>query len=123
MTFLVILAPAFFLFELWQLVMSERYVGIKQIARGADPRALGPSELVSFFWSTCLAIYAAWMLALTVLPETRVFGICLIATTGLGYAIRSRCKLTLVLVTLTLEGAIRVGLLLSLVGFAWRHLR
>ena len=36
-----LLAPLFFTFELWQLVVSERYLGIKQIARGADPRALG----------------------------------------------------------------------------------
>src|ERR1700722_13731071 len=30
---LALLAPLFLLFEIWQLVMSERYVGIKQIAR------------------------------------------------------------------------------------------
>lgn len=121
MTSLVILAPVFFLFELWQLVMSERYVGIKQIARGADPRAMGPSELVSFLWAASLMLYGVWMLSLLVFPETRVFGICLLATLGLGYAIRSRCKITAVLVTLTLEGAVRVGLLLSLIGLAWRH--
>ena len=122
MTTLVILAPVFFLFELWQLVMSERYVGIKQIARGADPRAMGPSEFVSFLWAGSLVLYLIWMLALLAFPETRVFGISLIAVLGIGYGVRSRCKLTWVLVTMTLEGAIRVGLLLSLVGFAWRHL-
>lgn len=121
MTPLVVLAPLFFLFELWQLVMGERYVGIKQISRAADPRSLGPSEPVSFIWVACLACYALWTVLLLASPLSRIFALGLMAVSGLGYAIRSRCSLSLVLVTLTFEGAIRIGLLLSLAGYAWRH--
>jgi hypothetical protein len=53
-------APLFVIFELWQLVLSERYLGMKQIARGADPRTLGLSEITAFFWSTLLIVYWFW---------------------------------------------------------------
>jgi len=119
MTLLVMLAPVFFLFELWQLVMSERYVGIKQIARGADPRAMGPSEFVSFFWSMSLILYSIWMVAMLAFPNSRVFATCLLGVTALGYMVRSRCKHMMVLVTLTIEGAVRIGLLMSLMGYSW----
>ena len=39
-----LLAPLFLVFEVWQLVMSERYLGIKQIARGGNPREMGPAD-------------------------------------------------------------------------------
>ena len=39
--FIALLSPLFLVFEIWQLVMSERYVGIKQIARGSNPREIG----------------------------------------------------------------------------------
>ena len=121
MTPLLFLAPFFLLFELWQLVIAERYVGVKQIARGADPRSLGPSEGTSFAWSFLLLGYGMWMLALTAFRETRIFALCLIATTGFAYAIRSRCKLTVLLVTLTIEGSIRFGFLMWVCGYAWIH--
>jgi len=118
---LPLLAPLFLAFEIWQLVMSERYVGIKQIARGADPREMGPSELVAFFWSTCIVLYAAWMAALLINPRARIFGLVLIAATALGYAIRRNCGLKWILVVLTFEGAIRVAVLAPLSELAWSH--
>jgi hypothetical protein len=54
---LLLLAPMFLVFEMWQLVVCERYLGIKQIARGADPRALGLGEITAFLWTTALV---AW---------------------------------------------------------------
>jgi hypothetical protein len=53
-TTLILLAPLFLVFEVVQLVLSERYLGIKQIARNADPRSLGLGELTAFFWSTAI---------------------------------------------------------------------
>ena len=50
----ILLAPLFVLFELWQLVLGERYLGVKQIARGVDPRALGLGEATAFCWSAML---------------------------------------------------------------------
>jgi hypothetical protein len=78
---LPLLAPLFLVFEIWQLVMSERYVGIKQIARGSDPREMGPGELVSFLWSSCLILYCVWMVGLLATPRVRFFALVLIATT------------------------------------------
>src|SRR3954469_20989280 len=65
---LVLFAPLFLVFEVWQLVLSERYLGVKQIARGTDPRNLGLGELTAFFWSMSLLAYWLWMLLLLALP-------------------------------------------------------
>lgn len=122
MSTLVLLAPLFFLFEVWQLVLSERYLGIKQIARGADPRTLGLGELTAFFWSSTLLVYWLWMLLLLTVRFGRAQALGLIAITSLGYILRRGAPLKWILVILTFEGAIRVGLLLSLCVMIWRRL-
>ena len=119
---LILFAPVFLAFEFWQLVLSERYLGIKQIARGADPRSLGLGELTAFIWSMVLIAYWFWMLLLLVLPFGRVHGISLLAVSLLGFSLRRGSGLKWVLVILTFEGAIRVGLLFSLCAMAWRRL-
>jgi hypothetical protein len=118
---LVLAAPLFLVFEVWQLVLSERYLGIKQIARGADPRTLGLGEVTAFFWSTLLLIYWAWMVLLLVPTFGRVHGLALIVVTMIGFSLRRGSGLKWVLVILTFEGAIRIGLLLSLSVMAWRR--
>jgi hypothetical protein len=117
--FLFLLAPFFLLFELWQLVLSERYLGIKQIARGADPRSLGLSEITAFFWSTLLITYWLWMMSLLTVRYGRLYGLGLLVISLLGYSLRRGSGLKWVLVILTFEGAIRVGLLLALCVTAW----
>jgi len=119
---LLLFAPAFLVFEVWQLVLSERYLGIKQIARGADPRELGLGEFTAFVWSVVLIAYWMWMLVLLTIPFGRVHGISLLAVTTLGFSLRRGSPLKWVLVILTFEGAIRVGLLFSLCAMAWRRL-
>lgn len=114
-----LVAPGFLIFEIWQLIMAERYVGIKQIARGADPREMGPSEPVACLWSSCIILYGLWMVALAATPNLRVYGLSLLATTAAGYAIRRNCGLKLILVVLTFEGAIRVGILSFFAVAAW----
>ncbi len=117
-----LLAPLFLAFEIWQLVMSERYLGIKQIARGADPREMGPSEPVAFLWTASIALYAAWTLALLANPFTRAPALGLIATTAVAYPIRRNCGLKWILVVLTFEGAIRITFVGALAVAAWRRL-
>ncbi len=116
-----LLAPLFLVFELWQLVMAERYVGIKQIARGGDPREMGPSESVAFLWVAGMAVYAFWALMLLLTPHARVFGLALAAVTAVGYSARRNCGLKWILVILTLEGAARVAILSPLTVVAWGH--
>ena len=122
MTPLLFGAPFFLCFEFWQLVMSERYVGIKQIARNGDPRKLGLSEITAFFWSSAITAYWVWMFALLFVPFTRVHGLILLVVSVAGYSVRRNCGLKWVLVTLTLEGAVRIGLVFSLIGMAWRRM-
>jgi hypothetical protein len=119
---LLLFAPLFLAFEVWQLVLSERYLGIKQIARGADPRSLGLGELTAFVWSITLVCYWLWMMLLLALPFGRVHAISLLTVSMIGFSLRRGSGLKWVLVILTFEGAIRVGLLFSLCAMAWRRL-
>jgi hypothetical protein len=119
---LPLLAPLFLVFELWQLFMSERYLGIKQIARGADPREMGPGDAVSFLWVSGILLYGAWCLALLAVHAARAEALGLIATTVVGYTIRRNCGLKWVLVTLSFEGAVRIGLISTVAVAAWRYL-
>jgi hypothetical protein len=121
-TSLLLLAPLFLAFEVGQLVLSERYLGIKQIARGADPRALGPGEVTAFFWSMAILGYWSWMLLLLAIPLGRMHGMSLLIVSIGGYTLRRGSPMKWVLVILTFEGAVRVGLLLSLCGLVWRQI-
>lgn len=122
MVSLVYLAPLFLAFEVWQLVMSERYLGIKQIARQGDPRTLGMAELTAGCWCAMLICYVAWMCALLLVPFSRLHALGLLLVFGIGFALRRNTVLKWVLVILTFEGAVRVGLLISLIAMAWRRL-
>ena len=46
----------------------------------------------------------------------------LILVTGVGYLLRSTCGLKWVLVVLTFEGSIRIGMLVSFIAQSWRRL-
>ncbi len=122
MSLLLFFAPLFFVFEVWQLVISERYLGIKQVARGADPRALGLGEITAFVWSSLIVGYWLWMLVLLALPLGRIIGLILLAISVAGYTLRRGCPFKWVLVILTIEGALRIGMLLALGGIIWRNI-
>lgn len=122
MSTLFLLAPLFLIFEVGQLVLSERYLGIKQIARRADPRTLGLSEVTAFFWSVTLIGYWLWMVLLLTAPLGRVHGLSLMVVTAIGFSLRRGASLKWILVILTFEGAVRVGLLFSLCAMVWRRL-
>jgi hypothetical protein len=118
---LLLLAPVFLVFEIWQLVLSERYLGIKQIARGTDPRTLGLSEARAFFWTLAILTYWMWMVLLLVTPGGRLPGIGLLAVTALGFSIRRGAALKWILVILTFEGAVRIGVLISVIALLWQR--
>jgi hypothetical protein len=117
-----LLAPLFLAFELWQLFVSERYMGIKQIRVNADPRELPMADWMAAAWAGGLLTYYLWMFALLLHPVGRAQGIVLLVVTLVGYTIRSTCGLKWILVVLTFEGSIRVGMLLSLLIATWRQL-
>jgi hypothetical protein len=119
---LVLFAPLFLAFEVWQLVLSERYLGIKQIARCSDPRTLGLGEVTACAWSLSLIVYWFWMVLLLFVPLGRAGGLGLLVLTTIGFSLRRGSPLKWVLVILTFEGAIRIGLLLYLCALLWRQL-
>jgi len=121
MTAFLLLTPFFLVFEVGQLVMAERYLGIKQIARNGDPRLLGLGEFTAFCWSSLILSYWLWMVAMLTVPMARIHALCLLAVSLLGYALRRNTGIKWMLVILTFEGAVRVGLLLPLIVLAWRH--
>jgi hypothetical protein len=122
-TALILLTPLFFIFEIWQLVISERYLGVKQIARGSDPRTLGLGEITAFCWSAAIVVYWIWMLLLLALPFARGPAAALLMVSMIGFSLRRGTSLKWVLVILTFEGALRLVSLAALVASAWRHLK
>jgi hypothetical protein len=117
-----LLAPVFLAFELWQLYVGERYLGIKQIKVNADPRELPMQNWMAATWAGGLIAYGVWMCTLLLHQNGRAQGVVLLATTGLGYVLRSTASLKWTLVILTFEGSIRVGMLISLFATVWRRL-
>lgn len=116
------LAPVFLAFEVIQLVAAEKLLGIKQIQSGADPRRSGPSELGAGLWAGMILAEGAWLLWLLADEATRIHSACILLVSLLGFSLRSNCTLRWVLVILTIEGALRMGLMVSMLGSAWRAL-
>jgi hypothetical protein len=113
-------APFFLVFEVIQLVLSERLLGVKQIERGTDPRSSGPAEPIAAAWSITLVIYWLWM-GMMLAPEFgRAHVGAMLAASLIGYALRRNCGLKWILVILTFEGAIRIGMLGALIARMWR---
>lgn len=115
-------APIFLIIELIQLVMCERLVGVKQIKRGTDPRTEGLREPIAAAWTLILTAYWLWMGMMLVPQLGRAHAIVLIAVSIVGYAMRRNVGLKWILVILTFEGAIRIGMLIALTGRMWRIL-
>jgi hypothetical protein len=117
-----LLAPVFLVFELGQLFLSERYMGIRQIRVNADPRELPMARWMSTVWLAGLIVYFIWMCLLLFQPVGRAQGVVLLAVTAIGYSIRSSCGIKWILVVLTFEGSIRIGMLLYLMLATWQRL-
>jgi hypothetical protein len=117
------LAPIFLAFEVGQLVAAEKLLGVKQIEAGADPRRNGgPGEFAAGLWASMIVAEGLWLLWLLAHGPTRVHAACLLLVTLVGFTLRSNCTLRWVLVILTIEGALRMGLIVSMLGSAWRAL-
>ena len=122
MVVLYAFAPLFLAFELWQLVIAERYVGIKQIERGTDPRELGLGQVTAAVWTLALFAYWAWLFLMLFQPWVRLQVLLMILVFTGGFLLRRGCGLKWLLVVLTFEGSIRIGMLLSLCALARRRL-
>lgn len=119
---LVFLTPVWFVLEIVQLVVSERFLGVKQIVADADPRQLGPREVQAFVWSAGILLYWLWFVAMLFQSTGRAAVVAMIVITLVGFSIRRNCRLKWVLVALTFEGALRIGMLLYLGALIWRQI-
>ena len=120
---LLLLAPLFLVLEVAQLVFAERYLGLKQIARGADPRALAMSESTAFLWTVLIVVYWLWMLLLLATTPGRTPALALLGLSLLGFTLRRGSPLKWLLVILTFEGALRIVALVALCTIASQQVR
>jgi len=116
--FLLFLSPVLIALELAQLILAERYFGVKQIEVQADVRRASIGPTLACCWS--LAIFGNWIWMAAMLPMRFGSGqvACMLLTSIIGYAIRRNCRFKWVLMTLTFEGAIRMGMHVSLLSLA-----
>jgi len=117
---LLYVSPLFLGFEVWQLVVAERYLGIARIEQGVDPRRLPMGLRVSIPWVLGVLVSWLWVLLLLTDPLGRVPALCMAGVGGLGYLLRRSAPMRWVLVILTFEGAIRIGMMLFMMGLLWR---
>jgi hypothetical protein len=118
---LVFLAPFWILFDAGQLIVAERFLGVKQIEQGVDPRERGPGQLIAFIWISGILTYWAWMLSLLFLRAGMEQVFAMLTVSIAGYFVRRNCGLKWILVVLTFEGAIRIGMLISICSLLWRR--
>lgn len=119
--FLLASCAGFAALEIWQLVQAERMLGRRATSAPAAT-APGPGEASARRWSLALLAYWLWMVGLLFLPVARLHALGLLLVTMLGFSLRRGAERLWTLRLLTFEGAIRVGLLLSLGALAWRRL-
>lgn len=123
MTPLLLLAPLWMVFEFWQLVVAERYLGIRRIEVNQDPRRLTLGSWRAAIWSSGILLEWLWMAVVVLDRPARVPALCMLLVTAVGYLARRVTGLRWTLVILTFEGALRIGMLLSLCGILWRNFR
>ena len=123
MLLLLFAAPVFLFFELWQLVVCERHLGIKRLQSAIEPRELPVGERRAFLWTGTLFLYWLWMGLVLGGSFGRAQALCLVLTSLGGFTLRRNVQLKWILVVLTFEGAVRIGMLISLSSVLFRYLR
>jgi len=118
---LLLFTPLLLVFEIAQLVIAERYLGIRRLEEGVDPRTLPMREWIAFIWSAGIVLYWAWMIGMLFQNTGRPQAVLMILITAAGYFLRRSSTVKWVLVILTFEGALRVGMLLSIIGLMFRR--
>ncbi len=113
---LFLLAPLFILFELFQLVLAERYIGVKQIRKGEHPLDAGAMlpDWLALTWITGIILTWFYMVALLWSPLGSYQGLGMLLISLLGLVLRRSLGLKYALVVMTVEGAVRMGLLANM---------
>lgn len=116
---LLFLTPAWILFELWQLVVAEGYLGVARLREGVDPRTLPLGSFKAGLW--IVGILGEWLWLFVMLFDFIGFtpALCMLTVSTVGLILRRSTGLRWTLVILTFEGAMRIGLLFFLCGALW----
>lgn len=114
---LATLTPLMIVFELLQLYFAERYIGIAQIRAGRHPLDFPPSNAnqIAFAWLAGIAVLWIYMILLLTSDYTRLQGAIMLAISLFGTLSRRSLGFKWALVILTVEGAVRVGLMGNIV--------
>ncbi len=111
--FMVLIAPLFALFEVAQLFVAQRYIGLEQIRRRVHPldAAVVPSPWLSGGWIACVAADYVYQAGLLLVPEVGVkfAAVLMLMISAIGFALRRACGLKWGLVVMTPECAARAG--------------
>jgi hypothetical protein len=109
------LAPLFVVFEVTQIIVAQRFIGIDQIRAGLHPLEVNPRgpPFLGLFW--VLAIFADYFYQVLLLFQPsqvmNLAGLLLLMISFIGLGLRRGCGLKWGLVVLTVEGAARGGFL------------
>jgi hypothetical protein len=119
MEFLAALAPVFLLFDLVQIVVLERYIGVKVLKADLEPRDLPLPGWAALLWIIGTKVYLLWMIALLFEPRLWLPAATMLAATAAGLVLRRFAGLRWALVVLTFEVAIRAGMLFLVTRWWW----
>ena len=117
---LALLAFLFLAFELTQVVVLERYIGIRTLRQDLDPRDLPVPSWAALTWIVLTKLYLIWMVLLAFEPSLLLPALVMIGVTLAGLIARRSYGLRGALVILTFETALRVGMLLVILRWVLR---
>lgn len=110
-------APLVLIAEMLHLVIAERYIGVRVLKSGLDPRrGPQPPAWVGWIWFLVSAIAIAYPGLLVFFGSMRLQALLMTLFTVVGFEVRRRSGLKWALVTLTFEGALRIGLIAQMLG-------
>jgi len=120
---LIFFAPIFILFEVIQLIVAERFIGVKQIKSEMHPLESGINapDWLAALWLASISLYLLYMFALMLNPWGGMQGFIMLFVSLVGVALRRTMGVKWALVIMTIEGAVRMGLLANLLISAIFH--
>lgn len=110
--------------EVLQLVLAERVIGMKTLRSGGDPRDdARDASWYDRIWLASIVLVTVYPFLLLFIREARLFGGVMLGLTLVGYSFRRQYGLRYALVVLTLEGALRIGVIVHMIAYGGRYLR
>ena len=101
--------------ELAQLVLAERRIGVRQLRAGLDPREeAAPPAYLGWSWLALAATVQQYPVVLLTDGATRFFGLLMLLIGVVGFDLRRRGGLRWALVVFTIEGALRIGVMIQM---------